>query len=178
MKTMVQFGCGGNILPGWRNHDMEVDITKPLPYGDNSVSRIYIEHCLEHVNSAQMLGFMKESLRILEPGGAIRIVFPDCMRILALADDDYIRFIESSKWSVPGAGATGTFLAIGSCHGHQQLLTPEIVTMALISSGFNCVKSSDLFHSSVPEFCNICGHWKVIGKHFFEIESVAMEAFK
>jgi hypothetical protein len=178
MKTMVQFGCGGNILPGWRNHDMEVDITKPLPYDDDSVSRILIEHCIEHINSAQMLFFMKEALRILEPGGAIRLVFPDCMTILSLADADYIRFIESSKWSCPGDGVFGTFLAIGRCHGHQQLLTKDIVMASLASCGFKAINGADLYESKIPEFCNTCGHWKVIGKHFFEIESVAVEAIK
>jgi len=38
----LNLGCGGNILDGWENHDMDLDITKPLPYDGNSIDFIFI----------------------------------------------------------------------------------------------------------------------------------------
>ncbi len=36
----LNFGCGSNKLPGWRNMDAEIDITKPLPFKDGEAAFI------------------------------------------------------------------------------------------------------------------------------------------
>jgi predicted SAM-dependent methyltransferase len=60
----LNLGCGGNILAGWENHDMDVDITKPLQYEDNSIDFIFIEHCVEHTTTPDAVRFFAECLRI------------------------------------------------------------------------------------------------------------------
>jgi SAM-dependent methyltransferase len=77
----IQFGCGGNRLDGFRNHDRDADITKPLPYGDAVADFVFIEHCLEHVTGPQAFGFLLEAHRILEPGGTLRICVPELARL-------------------------------------------------------------------------------------------------
>lgn len=47
----IQFGCGGNKLDGWENYDRDVNISKPLPFEDNSIRFIFAEHVLEHVHA-------------------------------------------------------------------------------------------------------------------------------
>jgi len=73
----VQFGSGLNILEGWENTDFpKVDVTKPLPYQNSSVDRIFHEHMLEHIDEVDGFKFLKECYRILKPGGVMRIVVP------------------------------------------------------------------------------------------------------
>lgn len=78
----VQFCCGGNILPDFTNHDIDCDMTKlPLPYADNSVDFILMEHGLEHFTVAQSLAILDEFYRILKHGGTLRICCPVLERL-------------------------------------------------------------------------------------------------
>lgn len=79
----LHLGCGENRFEGWVNADIEpsseliVFMERRLPFPDASLSRIYSEHVLEHVPYEVGLGFLKEALRVLEPGGVIRVAVPD-----------------------------------------------------------------------------------------------------
>ena len=44
----LNLGCGTNRLPGWENHDADVDLRKRLPWPDGSAKYILLEHVLEH----------------------------------------------------------------------------------------------------------------------------------
>tara|TARA_Y100001958_G_scaffold141725_1_gene117352 strand:- start:419 stop:1099 length:681 start_codon:yes stop_codon:yes gene_type:complete len=62
------------------------DLTKPLPWPDNSVDIIYSSHCIEHLNKDDGFNLLKECKRVLKPGGIIRIVVPDFRYIV----DNYL----------------------------------------------------------------------------------------
>lgn len=72
----VQFGAGTNKLSGFRNHDDEVDIRRPLPYESNTVDFVFAEHLTEHVSPPDGLRFLIDCHRILKPGGTVRICCP------------------------------------------------------------------------------------------------------
>lgn len=72
----INLGCGENRLDGWENHDSDVDITKPLPWPENSVDFILAEHVFEHVSGPDALRFLYECHRILKPGGVLRLCVP------------------------------------------------------------------------------------------------------
>lgn len=88
---MVNIGPGPNGLPGWMNFDMFeapnitclYDCRKSLPLPDNSARGIFCEHVLEHMDYAEEVPrFLDECRRVLEPGGALRLIVPDAGRYL------------------------------------------------------------------------------------------------
>jgi predicted SAM-dependent methyltransferase len=77
----LQLGCGEVQFEGWLNTDIYegdvyVDITKDLPFEDESFDFIYTHHVIEHITFEEFRALLKEMRRILKPGGAIRIVTP------------------------------------------------------------------------------------------------------
>lgn len=90
MELKLNLGCGGNILEGWENHDADLDITKPLPYADGSVSFIFAEHVCEHVTTHEFLRFLDECRRVLKPRGKIRLCMPVLDRLSPDAGRDII----------------------------------------------------------------------------------------
>ena len=82
-------------LPHWINLDilplqqhmppganfMQHDITRGLPYLENSVELIRASHVLEHVTLEQAHGVLKECYRVLEHEGVLRAVVPDAQKM-------------------------------------------------------------------------------------------------
>ena len=64
------------IIP-WDKDVMVRDITKGIPFPDNSISAIYTSHMLEHLYLSQANYFFQECIRVLQPGATLRIVVPD-----------------------------------------------------------------------------------------------------
>ena len=84
-KKKLHIGCGQVKLAGWINideslhpgiTDVQLDITKGLPYDDNSCSLIHHEHFLEHLSPEAGLNFLKECYRVLKLGSVMRIAMP------------------------------------------------------------------------------------------------------
>jgi predicted SAM-dependent methyltransferase len=109
----IQFGCGGNFLTGWKNHDYDVNIIRPLPYGDAVADFVFIEHCIEHVTGPEAFRFMKEVRRILKDGGTFRVCVPELARLDREAAEDII-----------------------VNHGHLQVFSEETLRLMLQTAGF------------------------------------------
>ena len=64
-----------DLLPG---ADITCDIQNTvLPIEDNSVEAIYCSHVLEHLWPWNHIFTVREFLRVLKPGGQLRVVVPD-----------------------------------------------------------------------------------------------------
>ena len=88
----ANIGCGSYVIDGFISvdyyskgyyssekfdrvhYDMRND---PLPFENASLDTIYCSHVIEHVETEHVNNFLKESLRVLKPGGVLRVVCPD-----------------------------------------------------------------------------------------------------
>jgi predicted SAM-dependent methyltransferase len=166
----LNLGCGGNILAGWENHDSDVDIRNPLPYEDESIDFIFIEHCVEHVTTPDAVRFFAECLRILNHEGTLRVAVPSCDKIYDLADEPYLKWHGQSGF---GDGTRrGAVRSILLDHGHLSAWNHSILEACLFAAGFEQEK---IYGSTIGE---LEGHGKVIGEHNNAIETIVMEAVK
>jgi predicted SAM-dependent methyltransferase len=85
----IQFCSGNNVLIDWENYDKQIDISKPLPFDNNSIDFIFLEHGLEHITQIEGIDFLKECYRILKINGVMRIAFPDIEKIYKENDKIY-----------------------------------------------------------------------------------------
>ena len=78
----LHLGCGNDYREGYINcdisrevkHDRIVDLEKKLPFRDNSVSEIIINHVLEHFQKP--MNILKELYRVSRNNAIIRIRVP------------------------------------------------------------------------------------------------------
>ncbi len=172
----LNLGCGGNIIAGWENHDMDVDITQPLPYEDNSIDFIFAEHVVEHTDSPTALRFFDECYRILKKGGVARIAVPSVSRVSLRADQQYLDWLGGSGFGEPTMRSALRNIVLN--HGHKSCWSEEILDALLYAAGFDGVESHFVGHSNHHELNGIEGHGRVIGDHNNEIETIVMEAVK
>lgn len=94
----LHLGCGNKKIKDYINCDVSkqvkpdkiVDLEKKLPFENNSVDEIIIEHVLEHVNN--FLGLMEEIYRISKKEGLIKIKVPYFAHPGAFQDPPHVRF--------------------------------------------------------------------------------------
>jgi predicted SAM-dependent methyltransferase len=144
----IQFGCGGNRLEGFENHDSETDITKRLPYDDGVADFVFCEHCIEHVSGAKGFLFMEECHRILKPRGILRLCVPHLDRITDIA---HCRD-----------------LIVGN--GHEMVFNESNLITMLQIAGFDTV--------TITGRSEYDSHWKVIGEAKDDLETLRVEARK
>ncbi|HOZ80589.1 MAG TPA: methyltransferase domain-containing protein, partial [Ferruginibacter sp.] len=118
-KLYVQYGCGLSAPKDWINFDVSPtlrlqkmpvignwlknrsavvfpanvlygDIVKGLPVGDNSCDGVYCSHTLEHLSLEDFRLSLRNTWRILKPGGIFRCVVPD----LEIAAREYIQALD------------------------------------------------------------------------------------
>src|SRR5208283_722007 len=84
-KTLIALRLIGKNTPGaqWKVRPLVHDLTKPLPFADNTISAIYAAHVLEHLYLADARRLLGECKRVLQPGGVIRLVVPDLHSMVA-----------------------------------------------------------------------------------------------
>jgi predicted SAM-dependent methyltransferase len=85
----INLGCGSRYHPDWINIDIAQtgpkvvahDLSKGIPFPDNSCDVIYHSHLLEHLRRPHAFRFMHDCFRVLKPGGILRVVVPDLEQI-------------------------------------------------------------------------------------------------
>ena len=67
----------------WPPNILVHDLRKPLPFRDGFATAVYGSHVLEHLYFAEAKRLLAECFRVLEPGGALRLVVPDLRAIVS-----------------------------------------------------------------------------------------------
>lgn len=98
----LNVGCGTRFSPEWTNidfhsedrHVQRVNLMRGIPFADGTFQAVYSSHVLEHFDRKQGKTLLKESFRVLQPGGILRVAVPDLegtcaeyMRIIQLPDN-------------------------------------------------------------------------------------------
>lgn len=156
-EVKLHFGCGPRILPGWINIDgwafpdidFAADLKQPLPFSDAACRLIFTEHVFEHIDADFRLPVLREFVRVLRPGGRLRIVVPDCQQFV----DAYLRrdeawFQSGLGWQAGGAvGLNNVF----TMHTHRMIDDWDSLSTALYEAGFSHVERSSFNASANPE---------------------------
>lgn len=121
-SVYVQYGCGLSAPKEWDNYDASPtlriqknpvlnllfksslntvfpgnvkygDIVKGLPVKENSCMGVYCSHTLEHLSLEDFRQALRNTLKILQPGGIFRCVLPD----LEVATRTYLKELDNGN---------------------------------------------------------------------------------
>ena len=96
----LNVGCGSKFHNNWVNVDMvstspdviATNLIKGIPFPNNTFDVVYHSQVLEHIPKSDASGFIRECLRVLSPGGIVRIVVPDLENIV----DEYKKCLQEN----------------------------------------------------------------------------------
>jgi predicted SAM-dependent methyltransferase len=179
-EIKINIGCGLSGIPGWHNLDnsptillsripivksllktpawpsdvRRCDVRKGLPFSESAVRYIYSSHAFEHFTWPESRAIARDCLRVLQPGGVLRVVVPE----LELIVREYL--------ADPNPYAAHTFLSRLSLHrslqdyvhpgsNHSQMFDARALVQLLREAEFADVEVSRYRVSAIPEIDQI-----------------------
>jgi predicted SAM-dependent methyltransferase len=156
-RLLLNVGCGKNGKHGWVNVDSEqapgvtcvYDCRRRIPLRSGTAKAVFTEHLFEHLDYAEEAPrFLAECRRVLEPGGALRIVVPDGRKyLLAYADGGWEGLRAFSPLLAGDANGFRTPMEVVNAHfrqagQHRFSYDYETLRTLLERSGFADVSES------------------------------------
>jgi predicted SAM-dependent methyltransferase len=155
----LHLGSGGINLPGWVNIDLDsstadmlLNLTKPLPFVDSSVSHIFTEHFIEHITRPEAVNFLTECKRLLTPNGVIRISTPNlCFLIESYLSND------TEQWGDLWHPSTSCTLMNEGMRswGHQFVYDADELVKILMEAGFRDISFQEYKKSRDDVLCGL-----------------------
>jgi len=143
----VHLGCGTTHFKGFLNTDaigdFPVDITKKLPFDNESIDLIYSSNLIEHIYLIEFKKFLKDSLRVLKDGGEMIIVTPSISMIcneMESLDKAMKRFdrLHSNLHSGTFSEYMNFIIHLG--FGHKYLYDSDLVIFLAKECGYSSAK--------------------------------------
>jgi predicted SAM-dependent methyltransferase len=188
----LHLGCGYHRLTGWLNCDLDpmpdaiiLDVTHPYPFADKTFDFIYCEHLIEHIPYSGGLEMLKESYRVLKPGGTLRIATPDIRFLFRLYREDRSALEEDYiAWSGAqylGDDAPPTALGIINNFfrdwGHVFIYDPDTLCALMKTAGFKDMFPAKTGESERPALRNL-EYSARMPLGFYNLETFIFEATK
>jgi predicted SAM-dependent methyltransferase len=129
----------------------------PLPFADGSVDFIFNEHFIEHLTVEESRPVIMDMMRVLKPGGVMRIAMPDLEGIVhsylnvPLDKDPVIRDFKIDFVKTRAEWMNMSF----RWWDHKWLYDWEELVRRLNDVGFTNVKREKLRKSTHPELRNL-----------------------
>jgi len=132
-EIRLNLGCGADVMPGWVNISTDgggsesrpdfykFDLRRGIPLPEESVSFIYSSHFFEHLTNGEGQGLMRESYRVLTPGGIFRMALPTTHKLF-----DYYLRDDRSYWHM---------LPIKEMFGREDICYGDLADEAIYQHG-------------------------------------------
>jgi len=155
----LHLGCGKVNFDGWLNidiatptADMLLNLTKPLPFEDDSVSHIFNEHFIEHISRTEAVAFLSECRRILKPDGVIRLTTPNLRFLIS----SYCTF-QKDEWGELWQPKTRCSMLNEGMRswGHQFVYDDDELVRIFLEAGFHFISFQEYRSSQYNELCNL-----------------------
>ena len=125
------------------NEFIHHDLAYGIPFGDNTVDFVYSSHFLEHLFRKDALILLKESYRVLKPGGIVRVCVPDLQYAVSLYNSGNAEQMLEKYFFVDDLDS---FMA-----RHKYMYDFELLKKRLIEAGFSNVVRHCFREGATPD---------------------------
>ena len=194
MKAYLNLGCGERFHPDWINVDLTEgrsnvishDLVTGIPFAAESVDAVYHAALFEHIRRSDAANFLRETHRVLKPGGIVRVGVPDLEKICrtylekleaALAGDK--EATNDSNWARTTASSISQSSTPMLCPA-SRCWTPRIFTRNLIPRipANHCVPYSTALSSISPPRMAILLRRQPLPNEQFIVQRIGHEGCK
>jgi predicted SAM-dependent methyltransferase len=191
----LRIGAGPHTDDGWLCADLMplsrdvvfMDATKAFPFPSRSFDRILCEHMIEHLYLRGARSMLAECMRVMRPGGVLRVATPDLQRLISVfehagADEEsreYVTSMNSTNPDIPASDQGNPSYMLNRMvrdWGHQFLYDETTLRQLLIEEGFVDIVRCEVGQSSHADLIGVERHQEAIGDVHNKIETMVLEA--
>jgi len=122
---------------------VEADLTKGIPFEDNSCDGIFLSHFIEHLDAQQAVALVKECKRVLMTGGVMMVSVPDATYFKNVYPRDKNENWQELFGVTDVNNPIPTFMeAALFFEEHKQVLTEDSLWCILTMGGFTDIAKS------------------------------------
>jgi len=125
-----------------RHRFVHHDLVYGIPFPDGCAQAIFSSHFFEHITRADAERLLAEALRVLEPGGVIRISVPDLAWLFSEYERGAKRAVVDGIFDADGSGEYAR---------HRYMYDEELLGELLAGAGFTAVQRCRFREGRVPD---------------------------
>lgn len=125
------------------SHFLHHDLSYGIPFCDNTADFVYSSHFLEHLFKSDAEVLLKESYRVLKPGGIIRVCVPDLQYAVSLYNSGQKEKMLDSYFFVEDME--------NSMARHKYMYDFELLETKLKEAGFTAVSRHNYREGKTPD---------------------------
>jgi predicted SAM-dependent methyltransferase len=139
------------------------DVSRGLPFRDGEAAVVYASHVLEHLTRRQAHNLVRESFRVLKPGGVVRIVVPDLERLAHLylqerangagdgrAANDFMEHLRTCLDDADASLPLKLYRAYLDTLSHKWMYDTASLTALMAEAGFSELSQRACLESRIP----------------------------
>ena len=157
---LLYLGCGYAPKDGWVNIDLVGassdlcwNLLAPLPFPDDSVDGVFLEHVLEHFDLDQGVAVLVNCYRVLKPDAILRVAVPHVWRYAeSYVNDPDRTYIHSVRPGHPTALLA--FQQIFYGYGHRMAYDSETLSYVLRRAGFTAIRERPFGETDLPNLAD------------------------
>lgn len=165
----------------WPAHVKRVELTRRLPFAEDSIDAIYASHVLEHLHHEEAKRLLTECRRVLRKGeGVLRLVLPDTRRIardfLESEDPSAAERFNRALMFRPMRRARGfrrVYDTMADFHSHKFMYDESHLVRLLQDSGFREAHPCGYLQSRIREIAEVEDAGRVLDGAGFVVEALA-----
>jgi SAM-dependent methyltransferase len=161
-----------NEIP-WSSKVYIHDLRKPLPFKDGEAHAVFASHVLEHLYREEGQQLIRESFRVLCPGGVLRVIVPDLEAIIreyrgerpfgelspaqqAMSPADLLNERLLMRWPSPGGqGLYRIYRSWQDFHTHKWMYDAASLSALFASVGFSDIQQKTSGESLIPDIATV-----------------------
>lgn len=166
----------------WSRDVVRLNLTRPLPFANETFQAVYSSHALEHLYYEDALALLKESHRVLKSGGVCRAVVPDLESMLA-------RYTKAKNVGDPEAGTRlmeellvhdkrrkrgplGIYYRLTAFHQHKWMYDAASMLRLFDEAGFKRVRQADYLDSRIARIGEVEDSNRILDDQGVAVEGI------
>lgn len=163
--SLLKLVPDGALEYAWHPEIVIANLRKKLPFATGTFDAVYASHVLEHLYEREAVDLVKESVRVLRPGGVLRIVVPD-LRAMTLRYLDMKQHRSQSAAPLPadwlnemlhfrarvharGFALHRLYASVTDLHYHKWMYDAESLASRMAVAGLTDIQERGLWESRI-----------------------------